>query len=185
MPTRTEPLPDAAEPLAVPSKLGRILAVVVALAMVVFWIWILSGGPRTPNADRLDDRAYVTRTERRCEQLRRDLRALPSAQASATAIERADVLDRATAVVSEMVDDIEADAPTSGDDARSLRGWFADWRTYLADREAYADRLRIDPDAKFLVSENPELKDSVDKTIEVFAEDANDIDACATPGDVG
>jgi len=105
--------------------------------------------------------------------------------AAHTPAERADLLDRATVMVTEMVDDIEADAPASGDDAVSLRGWFSDWRTYLADRDAYADRLRVDPDAKFLVSENGEFEDSVDKTIEVFAEDANDIDACATPGDVG
>lgn len=185
MPTGTEPAPHALEPLAAPSKVGRTLAVVAVLAMVLFWIWILSGGPRTPNADRLDDRAYVARTERRCEQLRTDLQALPSASATPTAAERADVLDRATGLVAEMVDDIEADAPRSGDDAVSLESWFADWRTYLADRQAYADRLRVDPGAKFLVSENAEFSDSVDKTIEVFAEDANDIDACATPGDVG
>jgi hypothetical protein len=87
-------------------------------------------------------------------------------------------------MVAAMVDDISEGAPTTGDDGKSLKLWFADWRTYVQDREAFADALRTDPDAKFLVSENAELHDSVDKTIEIFA-DVNDMPDCATPGDVG
>ncbi len=184
MPTKTAPVPEVDVPMGVPSRLGRVIAVVVALAIILFWIWIFTGGPKKVNADRLDDRAYVERTHERCRDLRADLAELPGAGDFTSATQRADVLDEANVLVEQMVDDIEADAPASGGDAEVLEGWFGDWRRYLRDREDYAARLRQDPDAKFLVTENPDLKDSVDKTIEVFA-DVNDMPDCATPGDVG
>lgn len=184
MPTRTAPVPEVDEPLGLPSKLARGLGVVVALALILFWIWIFAGGPKKANPDRLDDRAYVERTSERCGRLLDDLERLTPASESATNVERAQVVGAANALVAEMVDDIQGDAPTTGADAEVLRGWFRDWHTYLDDREDYAGRLRRDPDAQFLVTENEEFHDSVDKTIEVFA-DVNDMPDCATPGDVG
>lgn len=183
MPTRTALTPEVDVPMGVSTKLGRYLAVVVALAIILFWIWIFTGGPRKANADRLEDRAYVERTHERCQVLRDDLGTLPGAGDFTSAEQRADVLDEANVMVSSFLDEIEADAPT-GSDREVLDGWFADWRTYLADREDFAERLREDPDAKLLVTENTRLNDSVDKTIEVFA-DVNDMPDCATPGDVG
>lgn len=193
MATRTPPAPEVDEPLGLPAKLGRTLAVVVGLAMAAFWAWTfvsqvnpdVPGSLRRANPDELDDQAYVERSEARCQQLRSDLQRLTPAEKTTSAAERADVLDEANVLVSAMVDDLEADAPTEGDDATSVAGWIADWRVYLADRADYADRLRVDADAKLLVSENPDLGDSVDKTIEIFADDANDMPACQTPGDVG
>ena len=46
-----------------------------------------------------------------------------------------------------MVDDLEPLAPT-GEDGEIVAAWIADWRTYLGDREAYADALRTDPEAR-------------------------------------
>lgn len=178
------PPPEADEPLARSSRVWRILAVVAALAMALFWIWILAGGPRKANPDRLDDRAYASQAEQRCQVLLRELKALPQAQAIDSATERADVLDRATAMATSTVDDLEAAAPRTGDDRVRLEGWLGDWRQYLGDRTDFATRLRADPDARFFVSENERLRDPVDKTIEVFA-DVNDMPSCATPGDVG
>lgn len=86
-----------------------------------------------------------------------------------------------------MVADLEADAPRTGDDAVSLKGWFRpDWHTYLDDRRDFAARLAKDPKAEMFVSRSniANIKDTVDRTIQVFAE-VNDIRACATPGDVG
>ena len=184
MATRTAPVPEVDEPMGLPRKMLRALAVVVALVLVLFWVWIFSGGPRKVNPDRLDDRAYVARIETRCQRLLTDLTELPPAAKSATARERADVLDQANVMVAAMVTDIEAGAPAEGDDRDRLKGWFKDWHAYLGDREDFATRLRDNSNAQLLVSENKELHDSVDKTIEVFA-DVNDIPDCATPGDVG
>lgn len=182
MPT-TLPEAEVEEPLSMSWSLGRVLGVVVMLALAVFWTVVFLGIPKKENPDRLDDRAFVERTIVRCDGLLEDLAALPNAAFTDDPLERADVLDEATGLVETMVDEIEADAPTSGDDAVSLRGWIGDWRTYVENRRDYADRLRVDPDARLLL--DPSLGgDSVDKPIEVFA-DVNDMPTCATPGDVG
>ncbi|MEZ5178916.1 MAG: hypothetical protein R2746_11760 [Acidimicrobiales bacterium] len=105
-----------------------------------------------PNPDRLDDRAFVARrSSLRAPAGRPRRTAGPGDFGSAEG--RADVLDQANAMVATMVDDLEADAPTTGDDAVRMEGWIADWRTYLADRD-YALCLREDPDAKLLISVN-------------------------------
>ena len=176
---------DLDEPLAMRWSVGRVLALVVSVSLVVFWIWIFSGAPARPNPDRLDDRAYVARAQARCEQLLDDLAELPGPGEFGTADNRADVLLQANALVTDMVDDLEADAPKTGDDAVRTKGWIADWRTYLAERADYAARLREDPDAKLLITVNADLQDPVDKTIQIFADDVNEMPACATPGDVG
>lgn len=176
---------DLDEPMSMRWSAGRVLALIVSVSLVVFWIWIFSGAPARPNPDRLDDRAFVARSEARCQQLLDDLAELPGPGEFGSAENRADVLDEANAMVTELVDDLEADAPTSGDDAVRIEGWIGDWRTYLADRADYADRLRRDPEAKLLITVNEDLQDPVDKTIQIFADDVNEMPACATPGDVG
>ena len=50
-----------------------------------------------------------------------------------------------------MLDDLEAITPT-GEDGEIVTAWLADWRTYLGDREAYAEALRSDPEAQLLVT---------------------------------
>lgn len=164
---------------------GRVLIVLVVLALVLFWIWIFAGGPVKANPDRLDDRRFAARTEERCKALITELNELPGAGDFKNAEQRADTLDRANVLVTTMVDEIEADAPTTGDDAVRIEGWLKDWRRYLADRERYAEALRTDPDAKLTITVNPDLKDGVDQTIQIFAHDANGMDSCVTPGDVG
>jgi hypothetical protein len=178
------PVADTDEgPLAMTWSVGRVAAVVAVLAIVVFWAWVFSGAPKKDNPDLLDDRAYAAQLEERCQQLRDDLQALPSAVDLDDVTQRVAVLDDANAVVDAFLDDLEASAPTEGPDATAVEGWLGDWRTYLANREDYANRLLEDDGARLLLDESP-LGDPVDKTIEVFA-DVNAIPACATPGDVG
>jgi hypothetical protein len=162
---------------------GRGLAIAAVIAMVIFWIWIFSGAPKRDNPDYLQDRSYAEALEDRCQGLRDELDELPNAADLGSQAERADVLDDANVMVASFIDDIEADAPTTGDAAVTMEGWIADWRTYLADREDYAQRLRTEENAQLLLSES-KLGDSVDKTIQVFTQ-VNMIPACDTPGDVG
>ena len=183
MPTPRAPQREEDEPLAMTWTVGRVAGVVVMVIMIGFWAWIFTGGPKQANPDRLDDRAFVDRTEQRCVGLLAGLKTLPNAADIHTAADRADVLDQATAKVAAMVKATEADAPRRGGDAKSLQGWFKDWHAYLGDRRDFARRLRKDPKAQFYVSESA-LKDTVDTTIETFS-DVNDMPDCATPGDVG
>jgi hypothetical protein len=175
--------PEAEAPLAMTWTAGRVLAVVAMLAMATFWAAIFAGVFRAENPDLLDDRAFVARTATRCDALLADLEDLPNAAFIDDAATRAEVLDEATDLVEAMIDAIEADAPTEGDDGRSVRGWLADWRTYVENRRDYARRLGEDPDARLYLDESLG-GDSVDRPIEVFA-DVNDMPQCATPGDVG
>lgn len=186
MPSAPEATVEVDEPLAMRWNPWRIAAVIAVLAMALFWAWILSGGPRKANPDYLDDRSYAEAAETRCQTLRNDLDAqgllIPGDFDDAA--QRADELDVANGLVTAMVDDLEAMAPTQGDDGIRLRGWLTDWRSYLADREAYAAALRTNPEARLLLTENETLRDSVDRTIKIFV-DVNEMPACATPGDVG
>ena len=182
MPT-TLPEAEVEEPLSMSWSVGRVLAVLVMVSIAIFWAVVFLGIPRKENPDRLDDRAFVERTIVRCDAMLEDLADLPSGPFVEDPVERAEVLDQATDLVEAMVDAIEADAPTTGDDAISLTGWLGDWRTYIENRRDYATRLRVDPDARLLL--DPSLGgDSVDKPIEIFA-DVNDMPTCATPGDIG
>lgn len=184
-PSPTDATPEEPAP-EVPERrwtIGRIAAVMVGLAIALFWIWIFSGAPAKDNPDELDDPAYVAELEARCQQLRDDIGELPLPTETPTPAERAAVIDEANDLIAAFIDDVRAGAPTSGDDQVSMEGWLADWDTYLADREDYVERLATDPEARLLVDESP-LGDSVDKTIEIFAQ-VNRIPDCATPGDAG
>jgi hypothetical protein len=162
---------------------ARIAAVIVGLGIALFWIWILSGAPAKDNPDQLDDPAYVEALQARCIALREDIGELPLPEETPTAPERAVVIGEANDLIAVFISDVEADAPTEGDDAISMAGWLKDWKLYLANREDYVDRLSEDSSARLLVDES-ELGDPVDRTIQVFAE-INRIPECATPGDAG
>ncbi len=178
------PAPSAApgDPPARRWSLGRAAAVVVGLALAMFWIWIFSGGPRRQNPDHLSDRAWVARAEATCRRAVAEVGRLPRAEQTRRPQERADVVDRATTRLEAMVDRLGRPLPDKGDDARLVRAWLGDWRTYLGNRRDYTRRLREDPRARFLLDEK--FSDPIDTVISTFAE-VNDMAACAPPGDVG
>jgi hypothetical protein len=159
-----------------------VATVVTVLALVGFWIWILSGAPSKNNPDRVDDRTLMTTTRNRCKQALKAIDALPPAAETRTAVARAAVVDEATTILDQLIDRIEADAPRTGDDAVRFRGWIRDWRTYLTDRREYTRQLRRDPGARLLLDVN-KAGDSVDRAITNFA-DINDSPSCEAPGDV-
>lgn len=175
--------PSDEGPLSMRWTAGRVLAVVAMLSIALFWAWVFSGAPAKANPDYLTDRDYATALEARCQQLRDDLGELPQAPELPDRQERAAVLVQANELVAGFIDDVAADAPTSGNAGTAMEGWLDDWRTYLQNREDYAVRLQQGEGDRFYVDESP-LGDTVDRTIEVFA-DINKIPACATPGDVG
>lgn len=181
---RKQPAPEEGEgPYRMGFTWGRALAIGAVVTMVIFWIWIFSGAPKRDNPDYLQDRAYAEALEAQCQGLRDRLDELPNAAKVTSQAERADVLDDANVLVGEFIDDVEASAPTSGNAAITMKGWIADWRIYLGDREDFAKRLRTEENAQLLLSRS-KLGDSADKTIQVFTQ-VNGIPACETPGDVG
>ena len=161
----------------------RVLVVVVIVAMVAMWAYVLylAFGPgRQPPPDQLADPTFGQLAQARCEAAHRDLAGLPPAVEVQTAAQRADILDEANARFGVMIDEIEPLAP-GGDDGEVVAAWVADWRTYLEDREAYADALRTDPEARLYVTARD--REQVTEYIDAFAAD-NHMAACATPIDV-
>jgi hypothetical protein len=133
-----------------------VFVIIVVAALVSMWGYVLylAFGPgRQPPIDRLDDPAFAAAAEERCAEALDDVDDLPVASESPTAAERAAVLAQADAVFAAMLDDLDGmvTLAPAGDERRRATEWLADWRTYLGDREAYADALRSDPGARLLV----------------------------------
>jgi hypothetical protein len=162
-----------------------LLLVVAGLVAMWGYVLYLAFGPgRQPPIDRLDDPAFAVAAEDRCAEALDAVGALPVASESTTAAERADVLDRADAMFVEMLDDLDGmtHLAPAGDQRRRATEWLADWRTYLGDRQAFADALRADPDARLLVSEKPGEGRQITGWIDEFAK-ANRMPSCVTPTD--
>jgi hypothetical protein len=169
------------------SRVGRLVVIVLACALVSMWGYVLylAFGPgRQPPIDRLDDPAFAEAAEERCASALEDVDRLPVASASHTAAERADVLARANGAYTAMLDDLDdlAGLAPAGDQRRRAKEWLADWRTYLGDRENYADALRTDPDARLLVSAKPGQGQQITGWIDEFA-NANRMPSCVSPTD--
>jgi hypothetical protein len=165
----------------------RVVLTVVVVALVSMWGYVLflAFGPgRQPPIDRLEDPAFAAAGEERCADAVEQVEALPTASESADAAERADVLAAADAIFEDMLDDLDdmAELAPAGDQRRRATEWLADWRTYLGDREAYAEALRTDPAARLLVSEKPGEGRQITGWIDEFAA-ANRMPSCVTPTD--
>lgn len=163
-----------------PTRLVLGLSIAAMVAMWVYILYLAIGPGRQPPVDRLEDPAFASAAQDRCSAALDAVALLPTAQETASAPERAEVIEEANAVFGAMLDDLLALAP-EGEEGEMVAAWVADWRTYLGDRQAYADALRSDPDASFLVSAKD--NDQVTEFIDGFAAD-NRMPACGTPLDV-
>jgi len=176
-------------PVSAGSRKWRALILLVVGLMVAMWIYVLylAFGPgRQPPADRLTDPAFARAGEERCAAAVAAVDELPTASETDTATERADVIDEANGELRAMLDDLDVMAQElvpGGDQRRRATEWLADWRTLLGDRENYAEALRLDPDAEFLISEKKGTGRQVTGWIDEFAK-ANKMDDCVTPSDV-
>lgn len=161
----------------------RLLLVLVVLAMAGIWVYILylAFGPgRQPPIDRLSDPAFAPAAQARCSQALDEVALLPDATEVPSSDARADVIEEANSIFDAMLADLVVLAP-EGDEGDMVTAWVTDWRTYLDDRQAYADALREDPDARFLVSAKD--NEQITEYIDGFAAD-NQMPACGTPLDV-
>lgn len=167
----------------------RVGLAVVVLLIVAMWVWIYLWAPRD-NPDRLETRAFADDAQALCTPFEADFAALPVTGTDTTIAQRADNVARGTGLTIAMVDALKdaASTVTHEDDRRLLDLWFADWDAYIADREAYAARLRdAAPDADradlaFTLTERSS-GGIYTRTIDGFAE-VNDMGACMVPGDI-
>ena len=158
----------------------------LVLVFATFWTWALFFASKEA-VNRIDDRAWAERAEQICERATdervelADFRVV-SEGGPELVLERADIVDASTDILSAMIDDVVAVSPTDPKGREIVPLWEADYRTYLQDRYTFADQLRAS-------GENLPFYESVDtgipisERIETFAGD-NDMPACAPPRDL-
>jgi hypothetical protein len=167
------------------SRFWRGVLTIAVLGMVAMWVYVLylAFGPgRAPSPDRLEDPAFATAAQARCREALDVVAELPAAQDTATAAERADVLDEANESFEDMLDDLTelgARIPP-GEDREIVSEWLADWRIYVDDRRDFADALRTDERSRLLVTAKggQQITDYINE----FAKD-NQMPACGSPID--
>jgi hypothetical protein len=159
---------------------GRI-AIAAWLALVVgFWFYALVLAPQG-SPDILDDAAFATASETRCAQARTVIDALPKANTAKSATERADVIDRANQELRDILASISLLPTGTVHDTDLIGLWLTDWRQYVVDRDEFANQLRVNPSAEFLVSARD--GSHITKAIDAFA-GRNKLPSCEAPTDV-
>jgi hypothetical protein len=174
---------DDAEPMSFGRRSGRILALVVAVAIAGLWAYALWGPTKKDPPGLLSDTTYATQFESICTDTAAQIAALPPAYATREAGARAEVIEEANGYLDTMILRLRQVAPTAevGDDGRMIQEWLGDWQTYLGDRQNYVAALADDPQARFLVSEKD--KRQITEPIDFFAK-YNEMENCMTPGDL-
>ena len=161
---------------------GGVLAIVVVVALIGFWVYAFSPLAPSTKADALNDKTFVDVANARCEASLSELDALPRANSAGTPQERAVVVDRANDIVEAMVVGLRTDAAgATGRDRSLLDRWLTDWDAYLGSRVNYADELRTGAGAVFVVPARS--GGQITETMDGFSR-TNRIMECLVPLDV-
>jgi len=163
----------------------RALLILISLSIAVFWIWALFFPPKESVA-KLEDTDWTVRAEQICREANlarnelADSRRIDDVGPGALA-ERADLIDRATEIVENMVDEVSAVAPTGPDDQALVSRWVSYYRTLIEDRRDYTVVLRAGDNLPFpeaMVEGAPVSEYINDFTV------ANRMKACSSPADL-
>ncbi len=154
------------------------IAVVTFAAMWVYLLFCVDGSPK----NRVDDRKWAAAAEQICAKARLEIDALPPARRATTPQARAETLVVANGIVANLVEQLTALSFTGSVQERFyVDEWLADYRTYLADRRAHAQRLSQGDDPQFAVAKAEGAP--INQRMDEFAR-VNSMISCATPGDV-
>jgi len=129
--------------------LGRVAAVAVLVATTLMWIYVFANEKDYHPAGWLKDRTFPTAAEAACKPFARQLAALPPASTARNASERADLVDRGTAIIGQMQAALRPLVPP-GAAGKPITEWVDDWSTHIHDREAFSAKLRSDRGAEFM-----------------------------------
>lgn len=173
---------DEARP---PRRWVRWVLVAVCLPIVAMWVYAF-GFASKEAAAHIDDKAWTERAEDICaaatderDQLV-DTRKITEAGPDAL-LERAAIVDQATAILERMLDEVVAQRPASAEDQRLVDKWEGYYRTYIADRRAYTEQLRNGGENRFnetAIDDGP-----VSRLIDDFVQ-PNRMSSCASPKDL-
>lgn len=167
---------------------GRVLAVVAAVAVLGMWAYVLvyhlSGRWRQETPGRIADPAFAELAESTCAGALTEVDQLPPAFSANDAVERAATIEASNVILADMLASLEDAAPLAGPDQPLVEEWLADWRTYVADRADFAERLRDDPDARFYVTQRESDQRQITVAIDRLAK-VNGMESCMSLNDVG
>jgi hypothetical protein len=174
---------DDAEPMSFGRRSGRILAIVVGVAIAAMWAYALWGPTERNPPGLLSDTNYATQFQSVCSETAAQIAGLPPAYSTRDAGARSEVIAEANGYLDAMLVRLSAIAPPadSGEDGRMIQEWLGDWRTYVGNRQAYVLALADDPNARLLVAEKDRRQ--VTEPIDFFAK-YNEMENCMTPGDL-
>ena len=160
-------------------RVGTVLALLVVAATIGMWVYLfLIADPGIP--DQLDDDTFPTEAQAICAAAVDRIDELPAAADAPTPAARGETVAEANQVLTAMVADLRAIAPTDGQDGRLTRLWLEDWDTYLSDRAEFAEALAAGEDAELLITARGAGQITV--TLDHFAM-VNDMLACSAPLD--
>jgi hypothetical protein len=164
----------------------RVLLGVISLGIAAFWVWALFFPQTKQSVAKIDDEAWTVRAEQICraanverDQLS-DLRRIDEVGEGALA-QRAELIDRATDIIEQMVTDVTATKPTSATDVALIDSWADYYRQWIEDRRIYTDVLRSGdnpPFAESMVEGSPISEYINDFTV------ANRMKPCSAPTDL-
>ncbi len=172
------------EPLqsGLPSKWALGAGIGFFMLMALFWIAIYSGVFTHRNPDKLYDTAWVSAAQKICTPASDAIQNLPNATTAKKPSDRSKLLDRGSAYLEPMLDNLEAlPLPSKASDRKIVNGFLQDWRIYIKDRHTFSQALLTDPNAKPLFTEvhGGWASDAIDAMA-----NANNIVECATPQDM-
>lgn len=183
--TATAAPPAAPEEAPPPPSPWRYVLFGVVSLFAAFWIWALFFASKE-SINGIGDDDWTDRAQAICTAADADRQELADFREvdgdPALLAERGDIVDRATDILEQMVDDVVAVQPTGDKGAALVPLWEADYRTYLGDRRTFSDQLRAgrnDPFAETTVDGIP-ISDKIAR----FATD-NFMPACVPPTDMG
>lgn len=125
----------------------RSLLTVISLGIAVFWVWALFFPQTKQSIAKLDDEQWAVRATAICREANvardelSDLRRIDDVGEGALDV-RADLIDQATDIIEQMVNDVVSQRPTAEDDIAILDTWTRYYRVWIVDRRAYTDVLR-------------------------------------------
>lgn len=168
----------------------RTLLAVMVLGFAAFWTWALFFASKEA-VNRIGDRGWAERADAVCDEANRerlelsDYRSITEGddeELAALIRERADIIDRATDIIEDMLDDVVAVEPTDEKGQAIVPQWEDEYRAYIDARRSYADDLR-DTGENLPFYEPAEGGLPVSERLETFAGD-NEMSACSPPRDL-
>lgn len=164
----------------------RTLLGIISLGIATFWIWALFFPQTKQSVAKIDDEAWTVRAEQICRTANverdtlADLRRIDEVGDGALS-QRADLIDRATDIIDQMVSDVMALPPSSPTDVALVDSWASYYRQWIEDRRVYSGVLRT--------GENPPFSESMidGSPITEYINDftvANRMKPCSAPTDL-